>query len=365
MPPPLVSIVIDNHNYARFLGAAIESALGQSHRPLEVVVVDDGSTDGSRAIIAAYGERVRAVLQDNQGQSGAFNSGFAACSGDIVLFLDSDDVLHPGAAAAIVASWRPDVAKLQFCLATIDADGLLLGTVFPRYPARLTPAAIRAATLRSALYPCPPTSGNAYARSFLDRVMPVPAVFAGADGPLNTLAPLYGDVLTLDRVLGCYRVHGANDGAQAQLAADKFARFIRHDRQRADLLRQHAARRGIVLRGDPLDNALLHLQYRIASRRLLPAAHPVPGETAAGIAWRGVRAAWLSREEGLAGRLFLVLWFPAVALLPRPVARRLLAFRFVPASRPAALGSVLRRLGVLRQTGDAMAPAIPAPPRSR
>jgi glycosyltransferase involved in cell wall biosynthesis len=361
VPRPLVSIVIDNFNYGRFVAAAIESALAQSYRPLEVIVVDDGSTDDSRAIIRSYGERLRYVFQENQGQSGAFNSGYTACRGEIVLFLDSDDLLHPEAAAALVAAWRPGVAKLQFCLATIDAAGDLLGNIFPNYPAGLSPEAVRRETLRSALYPCPPTSGNAYGRFFLARVMPVPKVHAGADGPLNTLAPLYGEVVTLDRVLGYYRVHGANDGAQAALAADKFQRFIRHDQHRAELLREHARRLGIAISGDPLERAILHLQYRLASLRLLPEAHPVPGETVAGVVRRALAAAWGS-EERLPARLAIIAWFLAAGLLPGAAARRLIAWRFVPASRPAALGALFRCLGVLRRNPDAAAPqATPAP----
>src|SRR3954451_20463787 len=98
-PPvrPLVSIVIDNYNYARFLPEAIESALAQTYPDTEVIVVDDGSTDDSREIIASYGSRVRPVLKTNGGQASAFNAGFAASRGDVVLFLDSDDTLFPEA----------------------------------------------------------------------------------------------------------------------------------------------------------------------------------------------------------------------------------------------------------------------------
>jgi glycosyltransferase involved in cell wall biosynthesis len=350
---PLVSIIIDNHNYARYVGAAIESALAQTYKTIEIIVVDDGSTDESRSIIAAYAGRLTIIFQDNRGQSGAFNTGYAASQGDIVLFLDSDDLLQQEAVAEIVAAWRPGIAKLQFCLATINAEGSFTGGIFPNYPTPLTPDAVLRETLRTALYPCPPTSGNAYASEFLAQVMPVPSVLAGADGPLNTLAPL-------DRALARYRVHGANDGAQGALAADKFARFIRHDQHRAELLRQHAARRGYTVHGDPLDRAVLHLQYRLASLRLLPSHHPVPGERVAAVAWRGVAAAWRAGER-LPARLFTMLWFLAVAMLPRGAAKRLIALRFVPASRPALLGAVLRRLGALRRTSDAASTAAPVP----
>src|SRR6188768_2225570 len=116
--PPLVSIVIDNYNYARFLRAAVDSALAQAYPRVEVVVVDDGSTDDSREVIARYGDRISAVFKPNGGQASAFNAGFAASHGDLVLFLDSDDVLLPSAVAAAAdvfaghAGARP-LAKVQ------------------------------------------------------------------------------------------------------------------------------------------------------------------------------------------------------------------------------------------------------------
>ena len=147
-------------------------------------------------------------------------------------------------------------------------------------------------------------------------------------------------------------MHGANDGAQGTLAADKFGRFIRHDQHRASCCA--STRRGAALpcSGDPLDRAVLHQQYRLASLRLLPGHHPIPGERVATVASRGLAAAWHAKER-LPQRLFTMLWFLAVAGLPRNAAKRLIALRFVPASRPAMLGAVLRRLGALRRTSDA------------
>src|SRR3954452_11903048 len=91
----LASIIIDNFNYGRFLREAIESALRQAYAPLEVIVVDDGSTDGSREIIASYGDRIIPVLKENGGQASPFNPGFRASRGAVVCFLDADDALAP------------------------------------------------------------------------------------------------------------------------------------------------------------------------------------------------------------------------------------------------------------------------------
>src|SRR5687768_16888627 len=88
----LVSIIINNFNYADYLGAAIDSALRQEYAHLEVIVVDDGSSDRSQDVIASYASRITAIFKSNGGQASALNAGFAASWGDVILFLDSDDV---------------------------------------------------------------------------------------------------------------------------------------------------------------------------------------------------------------------------------------------------------------------------------
>ena len=77
----LATIVIVNYNYAQFVAAAIDSALEQSYDPLEVIVVDDGSDDGSREVISSYGDRIRPLFQDNGGQGAAYNAGWRAARG--------------------------------------------------------------------------------------------------------------------------------------------------------------------------------------------------------------------------------------------------------------------------------------------
>jgi glycosyltransferase involved in cell wall biosynthesis len=208
-----VSIVINNFNYARFLGEAIESALAQTHRDLEIVVVDDGSTDGSRDVIAAYDGRVRAVLQENRGQAGAFNAGFSAASGDVILFLDADDVLLPGA-AAVAAEHGADenLSQIHWRLLDIDADGTPSGETTPGEPLAdgdLLEDLVSDGPLQ---WSSPPTSGNAWPRGYLERVMPLPeAEFRlSADAYLMALAPLYGLLRAVEPPQAQYRRHGSN-----------------------------------------------------------------------------------------------------------------------------------------------------------
>jgi hypothetical protein len=119
-----VSVVVVNHDYGRFLEAAIDSALAQSHAATEVIVVDDGSTDDSRDRIAGYRDRVVPVFKENGGQASAFNAGFEASRGEFVLFLDADDLLLPAAAETAALSLSDgEAAKVHWRLWQIDEFG--------------------------------------------------------------------------------------------------------------------------------------------------------------------------------------------------------------------------------------------------
>lgn len=92
---PQVSIIIPTYNHARFVAQAVESALAQTYADLEVIVVDDGSTDHTQAMLSGYGARINCIYQENQGLSAARNRGISAARGEYLLFLDADDLLPP------------------------------------------------------------------------------------------------------------------------------------------------------------------------------------------------------------------------------------------------------------------------------
>ena len=216
---PLVSVIVNNYNYARFLPAAIDGALAQAYPHAEVVVVDDGSTDDSREVIAGYGGRVVPVLKANGGQSSAFNAGFAACRGEVVIFLDADDALDPTAAGSVVRAFAADpaVVKVHYPLRVVEGGGRHVGRITPGEP--LPEGDLRREMLRAGpdKFIHPPTSGNAFARSFLDRAMPLPEVERSVglgdmsgDAHLSALALLYGRIARVPDPQGSYRIHGAN-----------------------------------------------------------------------------------------------------------------------------------------------------------
>ena len=212
---PPASIVVTSYNYGRYIRQAIDSALAQTYPRTEVIVVDDGSTDDSRAVIATYGDRVKAILKENGGQASAFNAGLAACRGEIVVFLDSDDVLLPGAVENAVRLFAAGgLVKVHWPLRIIDDRGRETGDRFPDDP--LAEGDVRSKLIEAGPegYNWPPTSGNAWARSFLDAVMPLPeSEFRTCpDYYLATLAPLHGRIGLVREPQGFYRIHGTNHG---------------------------------------------------------------------------------------------------------------------------------------------------------
>jgi glycosyltransferase involved in cell wall biosynthesis len=204
-PSPLVTILINNYNYGRFLRDAIESALNQSYGKVEVVVVDDGSTDESRDIISSYGSRIVAVLKENGGQASTLNVGIAASHGEIICLLDADDSFDPGKVERVVPYCQP--GSMLYHRLRKDPGGELLPIKIP--PANLYEYARR---YRFLPYVGSPTSGLIFARDLALRLMPLPTkdVRTCADDFLVRGAALTGKVIALPEVLANYRVHGAN-----------------------------------------------------------------------------------------------------------------------------------------------------------
>jgi glycosyltransferase involved in cell wall biosynthesis len=95
MDQPLISCIVPVYNGELYLGEAIHSILAQTYRPLEVIVVDDGSRDGTYDVAANYGDRLRYVRQANAGPGAARNHGLNLARGEYVAFLDADDIWHP------------------------------------------------------------------------------------------------------------------------------------------------------------------------------------------------------------------------------------------------------------------------------
>jgi glycosyltransferase involved in cell wall biosynthesis len=346
--PPLVSILIDNYNYGRFLGQAIESALRQTYSPVEVIVVDDGSTDDSRAVLSRYAGRVTAVLKENGGQASAFNAGFARSHGEVVIFLDSDDSLCPGIAADVVAVFEadPEVVKVQFRLEVVDANGAATGLAQPPWRQPMPRGDLRR-QLRS--FPddiaWQPTSGNAFAARVLRQVLPMPEEIYRicADYYLANLPPLFGTVASLESVGGFYRVHASNRHHTATLNLDQTRRIIIQTCDTHRCLKVAADSLGLP--GFPSDAtavpAVSFFAHRIISRKLDPERHPIPGDNPWSLGLSGAWAAFGRFDLSWFARLLRAAWFAAVVVAPRPMVGWLAQKFLFPAARSSSARSQL------------------------
>jgi glycosyltransferase involved in cell wall biosynthesis len=208
---PLVTILINNFNYGRYLGQAIESALSQSYRNFEVVVVDDGSTDESRSIIASYGERIKPVLKPNGGQSSAFNAGFESCHGEIICFLDSDDWFFPNKLMETVRTFKEN-ERAQWVFHPLEM-------VFPDRPTSIEPRIERTAFIDMRVealsgkltLEAPATSGISFSRKMMDVILPMPEqIRLCSDNYLKFAGMSLAPGVYLRDPLAALRIHQSN-----------------------------------------------------------------------------------------------------------------------------------------------------------
>ena len=344
----LVSIIINNYNYDRFLAEAIDSALNQSYTDLEVIVVDDGSTDNSRQIIAEYGDRIIAILQPNGKQAAAFNSGFAKSKGDIIIFLDSDDFLFPQAVAEIVAIWQPNLAKVHYRLNVVDGVGKSLGYSSPQGTAPLSRGKVWQMLLETGGYNSTPTSGNALSRQALTNLFPIPEQYKlTADDYLSFQVPFYGEVAAIERPLGVYRVHDSNQWALATVTGDRFKRFVCHDIQNFSLLTKKAQQLGYKIPPDLEQRSIGRLWSRIISLRLNAQTHPVQSDRSTKLIYQGIRSLWKYSDFNLPKRIFYSLWFIWVGLMPLPLAKPAISWLYAPQHRPKLVSWTTNKLRTL------------------
>ena len=345
--PLKVSIVITCYNYARYVGLAIESSLAQTYPYVEIVVIDDGSTDGSDAVIRQYEGRIRSIRQTNQGFIAAFNRGYREATGDLVLFLDADDLASSMAVAECVAAWSAGCAKIQYDLDVIDATGFSLGRKFCNFTPEYDSAWVRDCFARTGTYRWPVTSGNLYSRAFLDAMMPLNVAHA-PDGLLNTVAPIYGEVITVPKSLGCYRVHGANAWSSNGKDLTRLPERIDLRLTEFDALKAHASKQGVQLApGNLLDHELTFINYRLMSLRLEQTYRGSGTDTPASL-WRLGMAFLRAERMPLRIKLAHAVWLTAMRIAPGSLAKSLITLRFNRASYVQPVRRAIQRFfGIL------------------
>jgi Glycosyl transferase family 2 len=207
---PDVSVVVCAYNYERWLSAALDSALAQNHPSFEVIVVDDGSTDGTPDVIASYGDRIRAVRRPNGGLNAATTTGMRMARGRYLTFLDADDFWPQG--------------RLRVLADALDAHpeaGLVYGDMDMRGPdGELAARSFREATGLQAL------SGRIFGRLVQNNVVsagalmvraslrelfhPIPAYACHQDWWIATRVAAVSELLAIPDVVNHYRLHETN-----------------------------------------------------------------------------------------------------------------------------------------------------------
>jgi glycosyltransferase involved in cell wall biosynthesis len=208
---PLVSVVVTSHNYAPYVRSAIGSVFDQTYDRIELVVVDDGSTDGSVAVIESFGDRLTAVLTERRGFAAALNRGVATTRGEIVCFLDADDRFLPTKVERVVEllASEPESGAVFHARDIEDLHG-----VRHAVPLGLSGVLDMRAPLRRGRPPfvATVTSGLAFRRDVLIGVLPLPeSIGIGvSDHALKFAALATGPVLFADEVLAVQLDHGDN-----------------------------------------------------------------------------------------------------------------------------------------------------------
>lgn len=334
-----VDIVVTNYNYARFLPAAIESALAQTHSDVHVVVVDDGSTDDSRQVLRGFEDRVEVTLKEQGGQASALNAGLERCRGEVLLVLDADDVLRPQAAERVAAAFaaNPGLSKVQFPMAIVDAAGQPTGEVKPGGHLRAPVGDQRRAELDSPFdLPWLPGGGTGFRTEAVRRILPIPAAEyprSGADWYLVHLTALLGEAALLDEVCASYRVHGGN-------AYELERNEINLDHVREAIVFAGATTRSLEALADELGLerpgrilSYADLANRLVSLKLEPRRHPVSSDRLPGLFADALRATRRRADVSVAMKALLVTWFGLEATVPQRFARPLAELFLFPAKR--------------------------------
>jgi glycosyltransferase involved in cell wall biosynthesis len=214
--PDLVSVLIDTYNHEKFIETAIRSVLAQEdvgQATIEIIVVDDGSADGTRKAIEGFGDRVKYFYKPNGGQASAFNLGIPLCRGEIICFLDGDDWWHPKKVRMVLDAFSRNEALVAVGHSIIEVDEAS-GNDFrvgPENEVLVNFRSPEAVELFHSTACCLGTSRLSVRRSAALALLSVPErlVFE-ADEYLFTLLPTLGQVVVLPEALTFYRIHQNN-----------------------------------------------------------------------------------------------------------------------------------------------------------
>ncbi len=231
---PLVSVLVGNYNYERFIGETMESVLNQTYGNWELIICDDGSTDGSLSVIESYvrrDRRISIIRKPNGGHTSALNTAFAQSRGEIICLLDSDDVYASAKLSMIVGAClaNPAAGFLSHRVVRMDERGNRQG-VWP-LSGSLADGWTAPELLRvgGVLPYAPPTSGISLRREIADSLFPLstaPPLHVCPDQVITRLAPLITNLKRLRAPLANYRLHNGNTYSEQRVTAESVSKQL-------------------------------------------------------------------------------------------------------------------------------------------
>jgi GT2 family glycosyltransferase len=316
MAKPTVTVLIDTYNHERFIEEALASVFGQSFPPaeMEILVVDDGSTDRTTEIVRKFSPRVRLIEKSNGGQASAFNAGIPEAHGEIVAFLDGDDWWAPKKLACVVESMKadPGLGIVGHGLIMVHLDGHEQPEIL-REGFRFQANTIEGARLLCRRGSFLGTSRMTIRADLLRRIGPVPqSLTVQADEYLSTLAAVLAGVQILPEALTYYRLHDSN---AFQMTKNDPPRLRRKQKVLAELARsldEQLRERGVDAR-----------VVRTITERVQADADQLRLILDGGWPWETVETEWkiygvLHPDAPLSHRVFKIMTLlPAVAMAPR------------------------------------------------
>jgi hypothetical protein len=326
-----VSVIINNFNYAEYIAICIESAVNQTYGNVEIIVADDGSTDNSRAIIESYGSSVIPVFKVNGGQASALNAGYKQSNGDLVIFLDADDLLWPSCVSEVIRHWRSDLMNLHFNLAIIDPSGNSTGNLWHKGP--LPYGDLRKQLIAEGTVSSMPTSGNVFPRAFLDQIMPMPEVGweRDADAYLFNLAALSGPIGAIDEPLGGYRSHSGNASAmvkEGKVNKAGLRKFLQREILTDQSLAAYGQKIGVDYHLGALTASLPHLQQLFLHEKLFHEEHCFGEQSVFRIFAKYIKSLFSSKSLRPYKKPIIAGWSLAVMLLPKSLAQPLIVMGY-------------------------------------
>ncbi len=345
MPSVKISVIVPSYNYEDYIAICINSVLNQRYKNVELIIVDDCSSDRSRNIIRGYSDQlVRVFHEQNAGHGGAFNSGFLVASGDIIVYLDADDFLNEGALEILAGSYQDDIAMYQYFLDLVDKDG----TKFDIYPKReigLAEGDVTSALCDVGGFLTTVTSGMAFSRLALLNVLPMDAnVYRqGGDGYLSVTAPFYGKVKVINKCLASYRQHGDNHSQFEQGVLKRAKWCVTHTQDKFSSLKFHANKQGLPV-AEPLGHKNLKYLEQLMVLSLLgnddDKSNIIKKCEIVTYALLAISRTGVNNKHSK----IIKLWWKSIGLLPDYFSILLIQWKLEASSRPKFIRSLARAL---------------------